>query len=707
MPWNIRGIALTLVAISITVDGTCVAGELDLNDNDIPMVLTPTRLKQSLADVPGSVTVITADMIQKFGIRSVPEALRFVPGMAVDQFSSNDYRINYHGTNILTPRRMNVLIDGVSVYQPLLAYVPWQQLPVVMDDILRIEVTRGPNSASYGPNSMLAIINIITKQPKEVAGAMLSSTVGSHGTRQYTARYGGILSATTAYRMTLDSQKDDGIGDPYNPPPEHNGIQFKRLNMRAMTEISKSETLDTQVAITRGVEQVGGAPPYQMTFPDMHKQEYYLSTLWRKNMSTDHELQIQAYASQSRSRQEWRACFPAYALLPEMYALWRANKNYVYAIFAGQTPSGGTAQDDALAQAAINAMNALGAGLMSPICGDANQNYVEQRTDVEFQDTFVFSDRLRMVNGFGMRQDKANSQTFAGGDAANNSFRAFNNTEYKPADWVNLNIGGFFEKDRLTGATFSPRIAANLHASNKHSFRFVLSKATRSPDIYEQRGQISHQITNYDTPLNGATQGNYMFSSQSSGNLNRERIFSKEIGYNGNFPKYGLFVDGKIFDDRLTHLISEIPTIYAFDLTNQNSVRLRGTEWQINFEPTPRWMTYFGYSYLINTDATTAMENFQYSKHSGVLGITHLFDNGIRAAASISGAQDVMGGSFATHKDLTLSKSFSLPQKSRLTTSFSVRHFNGSNTYTPNINSLQSTRHDLGTQYYLTLKLEL
>ena len=82
-----------------------------------------TRLRQSLADVPGSVTIITAEMLKRFGIVSIPEALRLVPGMAVTQVSGTDYRIGYHGTNILVPRRMNVLIDGMSVYRPALA--PW------------------------------------------------------------------------------------------------------------------------------------------------------------------------------------------------------------------------------------------------------------------------------------------------------------------------------------------------------------------------------------------------------------------------------------------------------------------------------------------------------------------------------------------------------------------------------------------------------
>jgi outer membrane cobalamin receptor len=101
----------------------------------------------------------------------VPEASAGA-GDGADARQRSDYRVNYHGTNVLVPRRMNVLIDGVSVYQPLFARVDWTSLPIVIDDIDRIEVTRGSNSAAYGPNSLLAIINIISRHPRDVSGPM-------------------------------------------------------------------------------------------------------------------------------------------------------------------------------------------------------------------------------------------------------------------------------------------------------------------------------------------------------------------------------------------------------------------------------------------------------------------------------------------------------------------------------------------------------
>lgn len=164
-------------------------------------------MRQALPDVPASVTVITSAQITKFGINSLPEALRLVPGMEVTRTSGHDWRISYHGTNILTPRRMNVLVDGVSVYRPGYSRVFWQQLPVALADIDRMEVTRGPNSASYGPNSMVAIVNIITKHPKDIEQALMSTTVGANDIAAANVRMKASVGSTTL-RVSANSEHD-------------------------------------------------------------------------------------------------------------------------------------------------------------------------------------------------------------------------------------------------------------------------------------------------------------------------------------------------------------------------------------------------------------------------------------------------------------------------------------------------------------------
>jgi iron complex outermembrane receptor protein len=183
------------------------------------------------------VTVITADTLRRFGVISVPDALRLVPGMAVTRTVGPDYKISYHGTNILFPRRMNVLIDGVSVYSPAFSEVLWSQLPVAIEDIDRIEVSRGPNSASYGPNSMLAVVNIVTKHPKDVERGFGAVTLGSQSLAEGIARV-GLSAGATAISLTADHYQDGGYDFISNDPFGHDSTRMNRLNARSHTDLS-------------------------------------------------------------------------------------------------------------------------------------------------------------------------------------------------------------------------------------------------------------------------------------------------------------------------------------------------------------------------------------------------------------------------------------------------------------------------------------
>ena len=244
----LKTIALLFIEIfSAIICTNAIGSEIDFVDSEFPVVLTPTRLRQSVADVPASVTIITSEMISNYAIRSVPDALRFVPGMAVTQVSGYDYRINYHGTNILSPRRMNVLVDGISVYRPAFARVDWNVLPISMEDIDRIEVTRGPDSASYGANSMLAVINIISKHPSEASGITTKVVVGTDNSNVEMLRYGGKLNESTTYRLTLEHSADNGFDTIANDVSAHDSSSLNKLSFSSVTELNDDETFEFQL----------------------------------------------------------------------------------------------------------------------------------------------------------------------------------------------------------------------------------------------------------------------------------------------------------------------------------------------------------------------------------------------------------------------------------------------------------------------------
>lgn len=702
---------LALSALTLTtLQAFGQSSDLDIIDNT-NVVLTPTRLRQPISEVPGSVTVITADMLAKYGIASVPEALRLVPGMAVTQLSGGDYTINYHGSNSISPRRMNVLVDGMSVYRSAFAQVDWTMLPVAMEDIERIEVTRGPNSASYGPNSMLAIINIITKHPNESAGTSMSASAGSRQTRMATARHGGKIGASTNYWITLDHQETEGFAEVKGPgftlpglDPEHDRSSRQLLNFRSSTDLPGDANLEFRLTALNGKQENQLLDQYQTSFPDTGLSERDIGVTWRKNLSPANELKINAYASRHRNDQNWTECLPALAYLPELGTLWRANPSYVLTIIAGRIPSGGTPADNLLAAAALRAIRGLGARAAAPACGTTNQNYVEDRADIEIQTTTVISDTLRFVAGIGSRRDTAESATYLGRKVSNNTWRVFANAEYRPMPSVIVNAGGYYETDNLTGSSFSPRLAVNKHLDVNNTLRLVLSRANRMPGIIEQRADWSYRTTGLNPALLGVTEATYAQSAKSPGNLEAEQNTSKEIGYTGNFPKLGLMIDAKLFDDRLTNLISQRLTLSGFNPTNANWLRLRGAELQVDYAPVPNWTVHAGYSHL-NADASTPLELTQNSKNSGMIAATRLLPGDVRLSLAAYKNQGATTGQNGFGKqDLTLSKRFRMGSTT-LTPTFTLTHLDETEVrYFYDIGKSVTNRVGSAMQYRLNVK---
>lgn len=608
----------------------------DFEIGSVPTVITPTRLRQSLLDVPASVSIITAEVIKRYGIRSIPEALRLVPGMEVNQAIGSQYQINYHGSNIRLPRRMNVLVDGISVYRPGFSEIFWTQLPVALEDVARIEVTRGPNSAAYGPNSMLAVINIITRHPGDLQQGSASAGWGSNGRYQFHGQVARLFGSTSV-SLAISADGDHGYDWSSQRDADHDSTRTKRITFRSDTKLDASSSLQFQAAYVNGVNEIPFTSDFE-TFPDIRVEDWYFGATWTKQVSLSHDFHLRFTHSTHDARQEWTACFPRLTYLPELYALWRSNPGYANAVLAGQRPSGGSAQDDLLALQAIAAVRRLGATALVPLCGTGNANRVEKRTDIEFQDTYVVSPSLRMVGGFGIREQTAESETYLGGKAFNRLYRILGNAEYKPVSSVSLNIGGYGESDEIVGWTLAPRAALNVQLSSTQSLRAVFSKGLRTPDVQEQQGNISYTLRANAPGPDGSLTPRFYQSASTSGSLRPEEALSTELGYTYINQPHGLVFDARLFREKLTHLVSETIEVTGFNLTNNNSVLLYGGEFQASIEWSPTLHGFLNYTYLLNKDATVLQERSQYARHAGSLGISKAIGNGWNVSAAYYGA---------------------------------------------------------------------
>jgi iron complex outermembrane recepter protein len=114
-------------------------------------VTTVAKEPEQVWKTSAAIYVITQDDIERSGATSLPEVLRLAPGVEVARISGNKWSIGIRGFGSRLSRDVLVLIDGRAVYTTLLAGTYWEVQNVVLDDVERIEVIRGPGGQSGGP----------------------------------------------------------------------------------------------------------------------------------------------------------------------------------------------------------------------------------------------------------------------------------------------------------------------------------------------------------------------------------------------------------------------------------------------------------------------------------------------------------------------------------------------------------------------------
>ena len=151
--------------------------------------------------VPAAVHVITREDIRRSGVTTLVDALRLAPGVQVARIDSNKWAVGVRGFASSLTRSLLVLIDGRSVYTPLFAGTYWDMQDVLLEDVERIEVIRGPGGSLWGANAVNGVINIITRSSRETRGGYVSLGAGTMEHAQVGLRYGGEVNERVTYRV--------------------------------------------------------------------------------------------------------------------------------------------------------------------------------------------------------------------------------------------------------------------------------------------------------------------------------------------------------------------------------------------------------------------------------------------------------------------------------------------------------------------------
>jgi len=188
-------LASTLLALNACAD--------DLNDSDIFNmslqqltdidVTSVSKRTEKASQVAAALYVITQEDIRRSGLQSIPELLRMVPGIQVAQSGSQNWAITSRGFDSQFANKLLVMIDGRTVYNPIFSGVFWDVQNLMLEDIDRIEVIRGPGATLWGANAVNGVINIITKNARDTQGGLVTAATGTQERFGSSARYGGTV----------------------------------------------------------------------------------------------------------------------------------------------------------------------------------------------------------------------------------------------------------------------------------------------------------------------------------------------------------------------------------------------------------------------------------------------------------------------------------------------------------------------------------
>lgn len=202
------GVSYAAATIALAWHPARAAQDDDLNLEDLTKteVSSVSRRNQSLSNVPAAAFVITAEDIRRSGAQALPDVLRMVPGIQVAQVDSGRYAVSARGFNGRFANKLQVLIDGRSVYHPFFSGTIWEYDPIPLEDIERIEVIRGAGAAMWGVNAVNGVINIISRHSRTQTGGMVAATIGSNGQRQLYTRAGGKIDADTTWKLSAQGR---------------------------------------------------------------------------------------------------------------------------------------------------------------------------------------------------------------------------------------------------------------------------------------------------------------------------------------------------------------------------------------------------------------------------------------------------------------------------------------------------------------------
>lgn len=399
-------------------------------------VTSASKKKESLASVASAMFVISGKEIKQTGVTNIPDALRMVPGLQVAKIDSNKWAVSSRGFNGRFTNKLLVMIDGRTVYSPSFSGVYWDMQDIMLEDIERIEVIRGPGGTVWGANAVNGVINIITKHTADSQSNFVSVGAGNYEKAFLAARTGGKIADNSYGRLSFKANKRDNSSDQAENKDHWDSYRLAgRIDIRLNTNDSVSVST-----------------------------EYYRGNL---QQTIDHAIYSQPYSASNDEEAE----FSGFNVLTRWDHHSNINNNWSLQFYIDQTN-----RDEFLLE-------------------DNRKTY-----DIDFTQRLKFSDNHSVVWGLNYRLIDSQFESsevinIQKEQEKNELYSAFSQLELiLLPDQLAITLGTKLERNDFTGNELQPSLKLNWTVNSSTQLWSSISKAVRTPSLAEKNFDVFGQI---------------------------------------------------------------------------------------------------------------------------------------------------------------------------------------------------------------------
>lgn len=412
--------------------------------DDLPITLSETNIPINPKRTFHSVYVIDRKMIDATGARTIGDVLKLVPGMVVGYRFGHWLSIGYHSNTEQTMRRINMVVDGRSIYTPTSGGFVSFNTPVQVEDMERIEVYRGPAHADFGSNSGGITIKIFTANAAEKQGTTATARVGTNDIQDGYFQYGTTL-GDMALTMSLYQAEDSGVKD------SEDSRRNRQIFLRGDMQVGTSDELTFSIGYGGGELDYWQNAEFTSPNHDGNDRSWFALATWKHVWEDGSDLTVDAsYTSMTR------------------------NTYYL----TGSDPK-------------------IGRIYYEP-------NIAYERYEIDSKFSKKLSDKVRITVGSQLREDSVESENYF----LNPVYKVLDAAAFSRLDWEfmptwAMSFGmmrNYAETSHQSVNAFSYHIVKDINANN--SLRVGYSEGVRHPLVYEQyAGRKQYMVDKNNLPV--------------------------------------------------------------------------------------------------------------------------------------------------------------------------------------------------------------